>query len=126
MGLATVSGTHMSTRDIVEAGILRLIRLALLVGALYVLSLTTVDPDLWGHVMFGHDIVTQGSIQTIDPYSFTSNRPWINHEWLAEVLLFLAFNAGGSLGIVAIKTAVAASVLLLMLAALKRAQLTWR
>ena len=89
----------MSTRDIVEAGILRLIRLALLVGALYVLSLTTVDPDLWGHVMFGHDIVTQGSVQTIDPYSFTSNRPWINHEWLSELQMGLAWKAGGTAGL---------------------------
>ena len=113
----------MTTRAIIEAQSGRLIRLAFLVGALYFVSLTIVDADLWGHVLFGRDIVTQGALHTVDPYSFTSDRAWINHEWLAEVLLYLAFAAGGSLGIVALKTGLVTGVLVLMLRALKRAAL---
>ena len=32
-------------------------------------------------------------------YTFTSDRPWINHEWLAEVAMALAFNLGGASGL---------------------------
>jgi hypothetical protein len=108
---------------IVEAQILRLVRLSLFVWAVYIVSTTRVDPDLWGHVLFGRDIVTHGAIQTVDPYSFTSDRAWVNHEWLAEVLLYLAFAAGGSLGIVALKTGIVTGAFGLMLGAIKRAAL---
>ncbi len=67
--------------------------------------------------------MTQGELHTADPYSFTSDRPWINHEWLAEVLLYLAFAAGGSLGIVALKTGIVTGALALMLRSLNRAAL---
>ena len=74
-------------------------------------------------MLFGRDIVTQGELHTADPYSFTSDRPWINHEWLAEVLLYLAFAAGGSLGLVALKTGIVTGAFALMLRALKRTAL---
>jgi hypothetical protein len=61
-------------------------RLALLISVLAVLSTTSADPDLWGHVRFGDDIIAAGEIPEYDSYSFTSDRPWVNHEWLAEVL----------------------------------------
>ena len=115
--------SNRTTRAVVEAQTVRLIRLALLVGAVCLISQTRVDPDLWGHVLFGRDIVAQRAIPAVDPYSFTSDRLWINHEWLAEVLLFLAFSVAGSLGIVALKTAVVTAALALMSRVLNRAGL---
>jgi len=47
---------------------------------LFAMTRTAADPDLWGHVRFGQDIVAARSISTVDPYSFTSDRPWVNHE----------------------------------------------
>jgi len=61
------------------------------------------DPDLWGHVRFGQDILAAGAIVKVDPYSFTSDREWVNHEWLAEVAMALAWNQGGTAGLVALK-----------------------
>ena len=73
---------------------------AVLVAAVAVALLgSTADPDLWGHVRFGQDILALHHIPGSDSYSFTSDRPWINHEWLAEVAMALAFNAGGASGL---------------------------
>jgi len=41
---------------------------------------TPADPDLWGHVRFGQDLLRSGRLSAVDPYSFTSDRPWVNHE----------------------------------------------
>lgn len=75
------------------------------------ISGTTGDPDLWGHVRFGQDMLEHGAIRLPDPYSFTSDQPWINHEWLAELLMALAFNQLGPAGLNLLRIAVIAGVL---------------
>ena len=67
---------------------------------------TVADTDLWGHLRFGLDIISDRSLPARDPYSFTSDRHWINHEWLAELLMALAYRAGRVPGFVALKSAV--------------------
>src|SRR5215472_18546919 len=57
------------------------------------------DVDLWGHVRFGGDMVHARSIPAVDPYSFTADRVWINHEWLAEVVMYGAYAAAGPMGL---------------------------
>jgi hypothetical protein len=64
---------------------------------------TAPDADLWGHLTFGRDIVHAGRVHTGDPYSFASDRVWINHEWLAEVVMWSAYALGGVAGLVALK-----------------------
>jgi hypothetical protein len=73
------------------------------------------DPDLWGHVLFGGDIVRQRGVHETDPYSFTSDRPWINHEWLSEVLIYGAYAAAGAHGLVLLRVAVVSVVAFLAL-----------
>ena len=64
----------------------------LLVYGLFVFSPLIVDPDLWGHVRFGQDLLETGSIVRADPYSYlTAGQPWINHEWLAELAQAAAY-----------------------------------
>ena len=41
---------------------------------------TLADPDLWGHLRFGLDMIESRALHTVDPYSFTADRPWINHD----------------------------------------------
>jgi hypothetical protein len=67
------------------------------------IATTRADVDLWGHVRFGLDILHDLRLEAVDPYSFTSDRPWVNHEWLSEVILAGAWQWGGSTGLVAIK-----------------------
>ena len=70
----------------------------------YVASQTFADPDIWGHVKFGQDILQSGSITDRDPYSYlTSGEVWINHEWLAEVIFAAVFAFGGSPALILMK-----------------------
>lgn len=64
------------------------------------LSKTIADPDLWGHLRFGLDILETREISQVDPYSYlTGGQRWINHEWLSEVFFALAWQAGKSVGL---------------------------
>jgi len=90
------------------------LRTVLLLGLALMLCSTTTDPDLWGHVRFGLDILASHAIPRQDPYSFASDREWINHEWLAEVLFAVAYTALGPLGLNLLRVAVIAAVLTLV------------
>jgi hypothetical protein len=75
------------------------------VWLLIIISHTTADADLWGHLRFGLDFLSGHGLPSADPYSFTSDVIWINHEWLSEVLMAAAFVAGAP-GLNALKLAV--------------------
>ncbi len=76
---------------------------------------TEADPDLWGHVRFGQDILKLGAIPSQDPYSYlTENGRWINHEWLSETLFGLLYNLAGPQGLVAFKCFCVVLIALLM------------
>ena len=86
----------------------------LLLSVLFLISGTTGDPDLWGHVRFGQDMLNHWSIRLPDTYSFTSDQTWINHEWLAELLMAAAFDQLGPVGLNLLRIAVIAGVLALV------------
>ena len=67
------------------------------------LARTNADADLWGHLTFGRDIVQSRAVHTIDPYSFTSDRQWVNHEWLAEAIMWVSYHWAASPGLIALK-----------------------
>jgi hypothetical protein len=68
---------------------------------------TVADPDLWGHVRFGRDILRAGAIVRSDPYSYRTNgQTWINHEWLAEVIFAGLYDQAGPTGLIAWKVLV--------------------
>ena len=80
-----------------------LMRVAVLTVLLVAVTRTTTDPDLWGHVLFGRDIVSGRAVPIADPYAFTGDQPWVNHEYLAEVIMFGSYAAGGSAGLIGLK-----------------------
>jgi len=90
----------------------RLIVLCFLAG-------TGADPDLFGHLTFGREIVHAFRVHATDPYSFTSDVRWVNHEWLAEAAMWVAWAAGGAAGLIALKLALAATAGALMLSTWK-------
>ena len=57
------------------------------------------DADLWGHVRFGQDLLASHRLVIPDTHSFTADKPWVNHEWLAEVAMASAYAAVGPLGL---------------------------
>jgi hypothetical protein len=69
--------------------------------ALYQFSETTVDPDLWGHVAFGQQMLKAHAIERTDVYSWTvKGQPFINHEYGADLILggtHLLLGGGGLL-----------------------------
>jgi hypothetical protein len=86
---------------------------------------TMADPDLWGHLRFGLDILEARAIPTHDTYSFTAHgAPWINHEWLSELLFALVWQAAGAAGLVWLKIALALSTIAIVFSHLRRQGVT--
>jgi hypothetical protein len=82
------------------------------------------DVDVWGHTMFGGDIVKAGALPTRDHFSFTSDRPWINHEWLSEVLMYASYAGAGGIGLMALRLTLMALLFGLMWRTLRREGVT--
>jgi hypothetical protein len=58
------------------------------------------DPDIWWHLRNAQFLFTHLKFPRVDLYSYTTlGQPWINHEWLAEIPYYLAWRAGGLVGI---------------------------
>lgn len=59
-----------------------------------------LDPDLFWHLKTGELMWQYKIIPQVDWYSYTmSDFPWIDHEWLIEILMHLTKNAFGWLGL---------------------------
>ena len=75
---------------------------AILVMGLFVLAARNVtDPDVWWHLRTGQLMLQNHGLFHTDPYSFTrAGQPWIDHEWLSQILIFGAYQAGGWGGLI--------------------------
>jgi hypothetical protein len=52
------------------------------------------DGDTWWHLAAGQWMLTHLTVPTRDIFSYTfAGQPWTAHEWLAEILMALAFRA---------------------------------
>jgi hypothetical protein len=99
-----------------------IIRLSVLGLFMIWLARSWADPDLWGHVRFGVDIL-HGWLPSTDPYSFTSDVGWTNHEWLAEVCMALSWTVGNGTGLIALKLLAMGMIVSVALAVLRRREL---
>ncbi len=95
---------------------------------LFWFSFTLADPDLWGHIRFGQDILRTGSIIQTDAYSYrTYGQTWFNHEWLSEVILAGIYNGFGQRGLIFSKVLAALLIVGLCYAHLRHCGLgPWR
>jgi hypothetical protein len=75
---------------------------------------TQADPDLWGHVRFGLDVLRDRSLPAADPYSFTQDIAWVNHEWLSELVMAGAYRLGGPAGLAILKGALVVLVFIVV------------
>jgi hypothetical protein len=101
-------------------------RLIALLSAAFICTHAQVDPDLWGHLRFGLDTLRTGHLSSIDPYSFTQDVPWTNHEWVSEAFTALAYQAGGVFGLVLLKAALLAAAFMCLAAATQRVDAAYR
>ena len=59
----------------------------------------TLDPDLWWHLRTG-ELVLQRGVPRSDSFSFTyAGEPWIAHEWLSDLLMWLVYEVAGFTGL---------------------------
>jgi hypothetical protein len=79
---------------------------ALLLAVVYSLR-RTGDSDLWHHLRCGEEFLKAGSI--VRTYAFnagpTSDRPFLNHEWLFQALVAAVEGRSGEMGLIALQVA---------------------
>lgn len=74
--------------------------------------------DFWWHLKIGEWILENGQVpQTgiFSWYALQENLPWISHEWLSEILLYLVYSAVGPAGILAMSALLALLLLGLLM-----------
>lgn len=65
------------------------------------------DPDMWWHLRTGQLILQSHGPIHRDPFSFTRfGQPWVNHEWLADVLIYSLYRVAGWGGLIVIFAAI--------------------
>jgi hypothetical protein len=74
------------------------------------LSLTRItDYDFWWHLNLGRQVAQSASLQAADAFTYTfAGAGQFNGEWLADLLLYLAYAGGGFAGVAALKLALLA------------------
>lgn len=73
------------------------------------------DPDVWWHLRTGQIMLQTHAVFHTDPYSFTRfGQPWVDHEWLSQVLIFSLYRLAGWSGLIVGFGAVIAAALLLV------------
>ena len=81
-------------------------------------SIRWLDPDLWGHVRFGQTVLSLHHLLLHDTYSYSAaGHYFYGHEWLTEVLTAEIFNQAGVFGLILLKLACTAVVILALAAA---------
>jgi tetratricopeptide (TPR) repeat protein len=82
--------------------------LAVLMG-LYALSanLEIKDLDLWLHLKVGKFIIENGYVPAVDILSNSiAGTPWLNHEWLFQVVIYVIHNLWGFEGLITMQVGI--------------------
>jgi hypothetical protein len=79
------------------------------------------DGDVYWHVATGGWIADRLRVPLTDPFSYTfAGVPWHAHEWLADVLMGLAYRADGLAGVLALYGFAIGAAVLILAAYLRR------
>ena len=89
------------------------------VVAVFLMALQPVrSPDVWHHVGAGRLVYETGGAARADVFSCTARgKRWVQYEWLAQLLIFAAHEAGGVAGLILFRACGAALAALLLLLA---------
>ncbi len=96
---------------------------AIIAFVFWICSFNIFNSDFFWHVTAGKLIIFSGKLITTDPFAYTrEGLPYLaNHEWLAQVILFLVFELSGAMGVIVLRVLlVAAAVTLPLVAGGKR------
>ncbi len=79
----------------------------LFAGVLFAANMEIKDLDLWLHLATGEYIRTHHVIPDADIFSCTvAKTPWVNHEWLFQVLVSSVYKLAGFDGLIGLQVAV--------------------
>jgi len=74
------------------------------------------DLDLWLHIAMGKFITLHRSIPSVDVLSCSiGGSPWVNHEWLFQVIVYNLFNTWGAIGLILMQVIVVSLTMLVLL-----------
>ncbi|MBC7289044.1 MAG: hypothetical protein H5T86_13605 [Armatimonadetes bacterium] len=66
--------------------------------------------DIWWHLATGRWIVEHRAIPNAEPFSYTATgAPWVAHEWLADIGLYLVYRSAGHHGLALVRQSIAAA-----------------
>ncbi|MFH1830853.1 MAG: hypothetical protein ABH871_08790 [Pseudomonadota bacterium] len=111
------------------SGIMYAIALA---GLVFMVGFTKiVGFDVWWHLATGWIIANMHQIPRTDIFSYTAfGSPWVNHEWLYELLQWFIYKFGGTLALTVMKFLITAAIswllfMTLSLVTLSRSAAIW-
>ncbi len=104
-----------------------LISIGVLFGlAVFSASVEIKDLDLWLHIGTGRYIAANGYVPAHDVLSCTiAGKPWVNHEWLFQLLVYQVHQWGGADGLITMQTVVVAATFLILLLLFYRRDRQW-
>jgi len=77
------------------------------IGLFAMAARNVTDPDVWWHLRTGQLILQNHAVFHTDPYSFTKfGQPWVNHEWLSDVVTFIVYRIAGWAGLIVVFAAI--------------------
>jgi hypothetical protein len=77
--------------------------IAFLFVAFALACLMPLQSDTWWHLRAGQEMWSRHFVMLHDEFSFTAaGAYWPNHEWLSEIVFYLAYRAGGLPGLTAL------------------------
>jgi hypothetical protein len=83
-----------------KSGIAPLFLMITLLLVVLIAARVPLDTDMWWHLRAGETTVETGKPTLIDTMSFTKlGEPWVNHSWIAQVILYLLFRLGNYWGL---------------------------
>ncbi len=87
----------------------------LALGLFAMAARSVTDPDVWWHLRTGQLILQSHQVFHTDPYSFTRfGQPWVDHEWLSQVLIFSLYRLAGWGGLITGFSAVIAAAFMVV------------
>ncbi|MEJ7591396.1 MAG: hypothetical protein WKF77_07595 [Planctomycetaceae bacterium] len=103
-----------------------LIIAAILSAGLGAMTTNCADPDLWGHVQYGREVLRDGTLPQTTTWSFVAEGAgWVNHENIAELLLAWTVDTFGVVGLPVMKLILAVVILGLMMWTARLTQCEW-
>lgn len=90
--------------------------IVLFILVIFAANIEIKDLDLWLHMASGRYILEHLQIPRTDIFSATVfGKPWINHEWLFQIIVYSAYSLGGLDGLITLQVLLVGITFLLLL-----------